>query len=658
MILGTINGKVTTSRFTFNVTKPIKNFDYVQIAHKQAGYVLCQIVEIIKEDTTTTAICQVIGYKDPNEQSVKLLREPFEPGTEVLAAQDELILSVVQLDNKDQGAYVGKLEGKSISVFINLQKLLTKHIAVLAKSGAGKSYCVGVLLEEIIEKGIPLLIIDPHGEYATLKQKNDEPSDIKRMALFEIEPKGYLRNIQQYGDEQLNKGVRPITISDQLSIRDLLHLFPSKLTATQEGLLYNASKQIDYFTFENLKSALAAEENAAKWQVIAHIEFLEQLGIFSKNYIAANELIQTKRCSVINLRGIAPEIQQIIVYKLLTDLFEQRKKNTIPPFFCVIEEAHNFCPERSFGNAKSGPIIRTIASEGRKFGLGLGIISQRPARVEKSVLSQITTQIILKVTNPNDLKAIAGSVEGITPESVTEIQNLPVGNALITGVVDVPLLVTIRPRKTQHGGKSIEIVQTPDVISDIEQFKDIQPTVTPHISLEDATLASPNGTIDVIVWPGVMLSCQDKNKKFNILIERHTGLVITNIDTFERKKLPDIHTLSQWELTVLHKAFLIKNFTANQFISRSKLSIESTLTLDDLTAKGYLTKNQETYTINPTIILATLSHHSCDAPITHQELPKKSVKAQLSIDVIRNFVSKFVTVTDLRECYILEYREN
>ena len=63
-----------------------------------------------------------------------------------------------------------------------------------------------------------------------------------------------------------------------------------------------------------------------------------------------------------------------------------------------------------------------MASEGRKFGFRLCIVTQRPARVDKSVLSQCSTQVILKVTNPNDLKAITDSVEGVTPGLKDEIR--------------------------------------------------------------------------------------------------------------------------------------------------------------------------------------------------------------------------------------------
>jgi len=124
----------------------------------------------------------------------------------------------------------------------------------------------------------------------------------------------------------------------------------------------------------------------------------------------------------------------------------------------VMEEAHNYCPQ--IGVAKSTGILKTIAAEGRKFGLGLCVVSQRPAKVDKNILSQCTTQIILKVTNPNDLKAISNSIEGLTEGMEEEIRELAIGEALITGgAVAAPMVVKTRVRETKHGGASVQVVR-------------------------------------------------------------------------------------------------------------------------------------------------------------------------------------------------------
>jgi DNA helicase HerA-like ATPase len=159
------------------------------------------------------------------------------------------------------------------------------------------------------------------------------------------------------------------------------------------------------------------------------------------------------------MTGIQPELQGMIVAKLLTEIFEARKRRLISPGMVVVEEAHNYIPERGSGNAASTGIIRTIAAEGRKFGLGLMVISQRPARVDKNVISQCNTQIIMRVTNPNDLKALSKGLEGMTSDLEEEIKRLPPGTAmLVSNEIERPVTVSIRPRKSRHGGISTMIV--------------------------------------------------------------------------------------------------------------------------------------------------------------------------------------------------------
>ena len=192
--------------------------------------------------------------------------------------------------------------------------------------------------------------------------------------------------------------------------------------------------------------------------VIASLESLDSIGVFYDQGTPAGELVKKGECSVINMKGVPPDVQDVVVARLTKELFDDRKAGKIPPFLMVVEEAHNYCPERGFGNAVSSNMLRTVASEGRKFGMGLCIVSQRPAKVDKNIISQCNTNIILKVTNPNDLKAIIQSVEGLTNQTYNEIQRLPIGVALISSAsLQIPIMTEIRTRETSHGGKSVYI---------------------------------------------------------------------------------------------------------------------------------------------------------------------------------------------------------
>ena len=180
--LGEIIGKTSTNFFKFKCDVEVKKFEYVTVTHNN-NQILSQITELERNSEQLTAFCQVIGYKDENNKFQKV-KVPFLISASVYLATDDYIKQIIKLQDQDNGAYVGKLEGKDIDVFLDINRLISKHLSVLAKSGSGKSYCVGVILEEIIQRGIPLLIIDPHGEYNTLKSPNDDKRGLDNLKRF------------------------------------------------------------------------------------------------------------------------------------------------------------------------------------------------------------------------------------------------------------------------------------------------------------------------------------------------------------------------------------------------------------------------------------------------------------------------------------------
>lgn len=549
MILGKIVGKVSTTRFQFNVTSSkTKKLQFLQVYHPDYGFVLGQVMELERNAEGMIAHCHSIGYKD-SDSRIKGIRTPFNIGAEVLEAEDSFIQRVIELDG--EGGFVGRLEGKAISMNVDLQKILTKHLCVLAKSGAGKSYTVGVLLEEIMEKNVPLLVIDPHGEYSAMKFPSEE--GLERLKEWGINAKGYGSQIQEFGDMGVKEDLRPLKLNEKMTSYELMKMLPVQLSGTQEAMLFSIVKDLEEVNFDNILLGLQQLNSGSKWSLIDTIMYLRDLKLFSSSFTPFQELIKAGRCSILNLKGINPEIQDVIVYKLLKDLFLARKQEKIPPFFCVIEEAHLFCPEKGFGRTKSGEVIRLISSEGRKFGLGLCVVSQRPALVQKSVLAQCSTQIIMKITNPNDLRAVVGSIEGITSETENEIQELPVGSALVCGVVDRPLVVTIRPRRSRHGGHAADVLGSSEVKEEYEKdifeesrkFEEqgILPVINSAVSVREIRLMAerPIKKITTYLIPAVYFSCTLRDIQFHVLVEKVRGKII--IDP-EKEKSADVSQVS------------------------------------------------------------------------------------------------------------------
>lgn len=642
MILGKITGKITTNEFKFEVEKQTRKFEYVQVYHKAYEYVLCQVVELETDHEKTIAYCQILGYKDKGR--IKKVRIPFDPNTEVLKAEDEFIKQVIKLEDNKYNALVGKLDGKDINVQIDLNKVLTMHLAVLAKSGSGKSYSVGVLLEEMLDKKIPLLIIDPHGEYNTLKFKNTDSKDVENLKKYDLKPQNF--EVEEYGDPEINKGVKPIKLGLNMDQEEITTLLP-KLPNSQLALIYSVFKNMQPTSLDSLILGLDSEESANKYHVINQVEYLRDLNIFTTSAVNYSQLIRQGKASILNLKGIPPEVQEIIVYKITKELFELRKKERIPPFFLVVEEAHNYCPERSFGETKASKILRTIASEGRKFGLGLCIISQRPARVDKSVLSQCSSQFILKVTNPNDLKAISSSVEGITNTTEKEIQNLMIGQALITGVSDMPILVNVRPRRTMHGGAAKPIISQ-DFKEQNEDFKEQEfiALIKPDIEEKDAKIMSKTGEVIKKLIPCKLVECEDK-ENYNLLIDMITGDIITDKNEHKTKKIPDMHSLTKKQVSILKYAFKNKVFQEQE--------IEDKEDLKDLMKKDMVLKENNLLKLSQEFAFSKLGNFK-----TYQKPSFENIEYDQKLKPkIKNLnkLKTFTTIKNEQDCYLLKYEE-
>ena len=161
---------------------------------------------------------------------------------------------------------------------------------------------------------------------------------------------------------------------------------------------YQAIKEIkEYkkvYDLRDIIDAVNRSKSNARWNVIASLESLDSIGVFSENGTPSTDLVVKGKCSTINMKGVPPDVQDVVVARLTKQLFDDRKSGKVQPFLFVVEEAHNYCPERGFGNAVSSNILRTVASEGRKFGMGLCVVSQRPAKVDKNIISQCNTNII------------------------------------------------------------------------------------------------------------------------------------------------------------------------------------------------------------------------------------------------------------------------
>lgn len=120
--------------------------------------------------------------------------------------------------------------------------------------------------------------------------------------------------------------------------------------------------------------------------------------------------------------------------------------NRIPPFLAVVEEAHNFIPSGGEGQAGTPSLesIRRVITEGRKFGTGLLLISQRPSRLDQTILSQCNSFLILRLVNPRDQQFVRQVMENLSESDARMLPGFGPGYGIVSGqAVRFPLMVKV-----------------------------------------------------------------------------------------------------------------------------------------------------------------------------------------------------------------------
>ena len=462
MELGTvisIKETPNTQNFYFVATreKAVKKGLFVEVNTRE-GLLIGRIEEIIKTNRYFMQPEAVSSYENAIEfyfptdkweftlcrvfclgilgDNIKKTNYPVSPGETVKIADKENLKKLFKFD--ESGLKLGTLMGHDLEVKLSLNKLFQKHLAILALSGAGKSFAASVLIEELLkrsdEKGkVGILVIDPHGEY-----------------------RSFAYDERFYQNANLIKG-KDIKIGVTHLSPNYYKLFLPNLSFAQERdlnrIIEELKKSEDVFSLKEIIKKVEESENikqATKDVLLSNLYSLNSTGLFGY-YDSPNldNLISLGKVSIIDISEITSRKEkQMIVAYFLRELFQKRVKRKIPPFIAFIEEAHNFAPEKSSKENFSKGIIEKIAREGRKFNALLCLISQRPVHLSTTSLSQCNTHMYLRITNPYDLDHIGKSCEGFTRDLQRQLTTLDVGEAIIVGEASpFPLFVKIRKKE-------------------------------------------------------------------------------------------------------------------------------------------------------------------------------------------------------------------
>ena len=361
---------------------------------------------------------------------------PVAPGADVSRTSPALLEELLGGGDVELGAI--HLH-EDVPVRVRGSEILTKHMAVLGMTGSGKSNAVKVLIKRFLEhpdyQDLRIVVVDTHGEYEAIANQLAANPKLIDVAL-------------------------DTHVLDEDSITELAGLsrkdsaLVSKARALYRTLPATATMQ-DYLQLVDAEAASAQNDKLADFaagirarnDVCLHPD---EVGIIRKAGTDELEDLGDPGLYVLNLRSTLSMLSRsLMAAGLMRRLFRQKRleQDQWPRTLVVLEEAQNYVPEGNVAWTSQGkPSYEAafqLATEGRKFDVGLLISSQRPAVVNKAILAQCNSQMVFRVRNVEDLNAIKGSFEAASRSLLEELAGFDTGICIAGGTM-LDMVVHVR----------------------------------------------------------------------------------------------------------------------------------------------------------------------------------------------------------------------
>ncbi|BAU09787.1 hypothetical protein LEP3755_02620 [Leptolyngbya sp. NIES-3755] len=470
-----------------------------------------------------SAVCQVLGVEQRSSNKggrLDQLRYPPQPASSAYRPESKDIARVVigELEDKQNRALdIATLSNRpEVDVKVDGHAIVSRHLAILAMTGAGKSVTARKIIEELSRKNYPIVIFDPHGDYTGLADVPSLQGRVQRyyaqLPIFEQAPETVITIVEALGwalanthrskFDDLFKGAhkflsaktpqemktRQLWLSQyignpNLSLKPDLHALADFVVAVIKAAKERAAKEATKSKSKNSDQQEPFEEEDALDQLIewSGCEQLKEIDKRTAGYLeglpnnlraAAKQLSQMEEISkkvsktteplpndrtqlvryggisIVSLAGYTSNFQATIYSLVANDIFSARVQNELKlPVLFLLEEAHNFVPGYANNQAEefSISITKRIAQEGRKFGVGLILVSQRPSRLDETTLAMCNSFIIMRMVNPADQNFVRKVIESLGEDEARMLPDLDVGEAVLSGqLINFPVLVRIK----------------------------------------------------------------------------------------------------------------------------------------------------------------------------------------------------------------------
>lgn len=226
--------------------------------------------------------------------------------------------------------------------------------------------------------------------------------------------------------------------------------------AVQFATLYEgsiSSQRIQEYT-STLSTRLKSVLEGVQGKIFVKTDFTS-IDDYVENFIVNDQVYDI---DISMLDDSSSEVVTKVLSKIIFDYLRSRKNKAEMPINLIIEEAHRFIKDNPYNGAVGYNIFERIAKEGRKYGLLMGISSQRPSELSKTVVSQCSNFIIHRVQNPDDLSYISKMVPYINHNILDRLTYLQTGHALVFGTaINLPTLTKFDVANPQTDSSNAQI---------------------------------------------------------------------------------------------------------------------------------------------------------------------------------------------------------
>jgi hypothetical protein len=374
------------------------------------------------------------GQRDSNGRMTHfrrgVTRYPI-PGDKVLPVSTEDLRAVFAADDSPHIEIGTVYPTDDIRGALYVDQMLSKHFAVLGSTGTGKSTSVSLILHRISELSPEghIVMIDPHGEYSaafkdcgelfnvdnlnlpfwlmnfeehcevlltTHGSERQRDADILAKCLLAARTKG--KNLEQFGKVTVDSPI-PYLLTDL-----------SAIIVNEMGKLERAGDTLPY---QRLKTKIEELRNDPRYTfMFSGMLVSDSMGSFVAKLFRLPA--HGKPISIVDVSGVPSEITSVVVSVLARMVFDYAIwSRTEPqrPMLLVCEEAHRYVPKSETGDGQAvRKILERIAKEGRKYGVSLGLITQRPSDLAEGVLSQCGTIISMRLNNERDQACVRAAM--------------------------------------------------------------------------------------------------------------------------------------------------------------------------------------------------------------------------------------------------------